>query len=193
AVLWAPVASAAFSDYGLQSVNASETTTQAGAHPDLTLGFFLKLDADGNPFAETRAVKIDLPPGLIGNPTAYPRCPMSEFGALTTAFSGPGGGQCPLDSQVGAVPVNLPFFNAPLDEPLYSLEPPANSDIVARFGFIGFIYPFVIDFRLRPGDHGITATVQSSAQGQLMSPVTTTWGVPSDPRHDGERMDPLDL
>src|SRR5262249_18598550 len=111
---------------------------------------------------------------------------------ITSAFGGPGGGQCPLDSQVGAVSVNLAFFNATLDEPLYSLIPPENSDIVARFGFIGFIYPFVIDFRLRPEDHGITATVQSSAQGQLMSAVTTTWGVPSDPSHDGERMDPFD-
>ena len=188
AALWAPSASADLSDYGLVSVSGSETSSQAGAHPDLTVGFAVKLDSEGFPFAKTETVKTDLPAGLIGNPQGYPQCPMAEFGALTSGFGGGAGGECPQDSQVGIVKFSEAAFNATVDEPLYSLEAPANSDIVARFGFIGVIYPFVIDFRLRPGDHGITATLDSSGQAFVMSAYVTTWGVPSDPSHDGQRM-----
>src|SRR5262249_39218861 len=68
----APSANADVSDYGLQSVSASETSSQAGAHPDLTIGFHVKLDANNSPFAQTKEVKIELPPGLIGDPQGYP-------------------------------------------------------------------------------------------------------------------------
>jgi hypothetical protein len=135
---------------------------------------------------------IALPPGMIGNPQGYPRCPMAVFANIVNSLNSGTGENCSQDSQVGVVSVDIAAFNATLLEPLYSLDTPAQSDVVARFGFIGLIYPFVIDFRLRPDDHGITATVQSSGQADPTSAVTTVWGVPSDPSHDGERFTPLD-
>src|SRR5262249_21684340 len=107
AALWAPSAGADLSDFGLDSSSASVSTTQAGAHPDLTVAFTLKLDGNGDPFAQAKQVKIDLPPGLIGNPQAYPKCPMVEFGSIFTPDGNSGGGQCPVDSQVGVVATDL--------------------------------------------------------------------------------------
>jgi hypothetical protein len=187
AAICAPSASADLSDFGLQSVSVSETTTQAGAHPDLTMAFSLKTASTGEPFARLKEADVALPPGLIGDPQGYPECPMAEFAALTSGLGGAAGGECPQDSQVGVVSIDLPAFNATLKEPLYSLTPPAQSDIVARFGFIGLVYPFVIDFRLRSDDHGLTASVEGSDQADPSSVVTTVWGVPSDPSHDPER------
>ena len=41
---WSSEAQADVSDFGIDSVSASLSTTQAGAHPDLTQGFDLKRD-----------------------------------------------------------------------------------------------------------------------------------------------------
>src|SRR5262245_2811852 len=190
--IWAPSASADLSDYGLETVGASTSTTQAGAHPDLTIAFSTKLDPNGEPWARTKEVKIDLPQGFVANPAAFPRCPMREFANLVGGFGGLGGGVCPQDSQIGTVLLTantLPTAN----EPLYVLEPPADGDVVARFGFIGVLYPFVIDFRVRPGDNGVTADAAGSGQAQIITVTTTTWGVPTDPSHDGSRMAPIEV
>jgi hypothetical protein len=101
---------------------------------------------------------------------------------------------CPQDSQVGVIDVQL--FKAGgfvrFTEPIYSLEPPGG-DTVARLGFIAEFVPVFIDARLRPGDYGVTATVEGASSFiPLRSAVTTLWGVPASESHDSQRLTPFE-
>jgi hypothetical protein len=184
-----------FSDYGIDSVSASLSTSQAGAHPDLTQAITLKTDpatpAGGNgahqPYAATRDITIALPPGLIGNPTAVPQCTNQQF---LSAFAG---GGCPLESQVGLVSLLLEGQSTTVVEPLYNLEP-ASAEDTARLAFWAEVYPTYVDVKVRSGsDYGLTAEVKGiTTQIELASTATTLWGVPADSAHDTERITPLE-
>src|ERR1700761_3425581 len=55
--------------------------TQAGSHPyDFTFGFKLNEESSGHSAGgELRGFNVDLPPGLIGNPTVLPTCSRQSF------------------------------------------------------------------------------------------------------------------
>nr|MDQ3726263.1 hypothetical protein [Actinomycetota bacterium] len=174
-----------FDKYGLESISVSLSTTQAGAHPDFTTSFELT-EKDGQPYAQTRDIEVDLPPGLVGNPQAIPYCTVSQFGNL------PQESACPVDSQVGITEVTLGgAFQGSFSEPIYNMKPPATGDVVARLAFYAAGYPTFINVRVNPIDYSLTATMEgaSSAAG-LLAAETTLWGVPADPAHDKERLTP---
>jgi hypothetical protein len=185
-------ATAAYSDYGLASVGASLSTSEAGAHPDFTTSFELKTDpaspADSNglhePYARTRDIAVSLPPGLIGNPNAVDRCTTLQ---LTTAFDE---GGCPLDSQVGIAVIRLYNVHT-LVEPIYNMEAPGG-DTVARLGFLATTLPNYINVQVRSeSDYGLTATLEGvPANEKLVSASTTLWAVPAASSHDTERLTP---
>lgn len=186
-------AEAAFSDFGIASVSASESTSQAGGHPDVTVGFQLKTDPEtGLSFAGLRGLSTKLPAGLTGNPTQFPKCSVSELvGAANFIFSGIQTEECPLDSQVGVVDVTL-LGCCTLHEPLYNMA--TSSDAVARLGFVAYQYPVFVDVRVRSAsDYGLTATVDASADIlDVEAALTTIWGVPASPIHDPDRLTPLE-
>jgi len=179
-----------FDEFGFASVSASESTSLAGAHPDLTTKFVFNNKehpeiSPGALISSGRAENIgaELPPGLTGNPDAVPRCSTFDF---TNAF------RCPVDSQVGTVTVLL-SGNAEgqtMTEPLFNLEPAHGRDQVARLGFPALFYPTYIDISVRTGsDYGIMATVhQASGQAPLIWAKTELWGVPASPLHDPQRL-----
>jgi hypothetical protein len=186
----APVTSGGseFEAFGIKSVGVEESTVAAGAHPDFTTAIELnsRRNVNGNyeTDARTQEVSVSLPPGLLGDPNAVPRCPS---GALL-AFA-----NCPPDSQVGVVRVIPSDIGVPkggLLEPLYNLQPPHPDREIARFGFQAVLYPVFIDVKVRSaGDFGVTATVHSSpAQAGLIKAATTFWGNPSAPVHNTERL-----
>lgn len=192
-LLFAVPAQAAPSDYGFESVGASLSTSQAGDHPDFTTVIKLKTDPSGNPdeagnhppYARTKDLSIDLPPGLIGNPNAVARCTSLQF---STAYQG---GGCPQDSQVGVTVLRLYSLNRPLTEPIYNMEPPENDpDTVARLAFWGYVYPIQINVRVRSeGDYGLTADLKAVPSGAgVISAVTTLWAVPTDSAHNRQRL-----
>src|SRR3954470_22630838 len=97
--------------FGIASGSASLSTTQAGAHPDLTLDIAVKrdplsvLNAAGlrDAYAPTRNLRLEIPPGVIGDPNvlgASQQCTVVEL----INFEKPGGG-CPNASQVGITDV----------------------------------------------------------------------------------------
>jgi hypothetical protein len=186
------VASAAYSDYGLASVGAALSTTQAGAHPDFTTSFELKTDpaspADSNglhnPYARTRDITVSLPPGLIGNPNAVGQCTTLQ---LTTSFEE---GGCPLDSQVGIAVIRLYGVHT-LTEPVYNMEAPGGNS-VARLGLLATTLPNYINVQVRSeGDYGLTASLEGvPANEKLVSATTTLWAVPASSAHDTERLTP---
>jgi hypothetical protein len=175
-----------FDQYRLESVSASLTSTQAGAHADLTTTFKLS-QKEEVPYAQTRDIMVKVPPGMIGNPQGIPRCSVQDLGNL------PEESECPIAAQVGVTEVTVGGrTNGTFTEPIYNMEPPAG-DIVARFGFFAVGWPAFINVRIDPTDLGLIATIEGapSAAG-LLEAKTTLWGVPAASIHDGERMTPLE-
>jgi hypothetical protein len=177
---------AEFDKYAVDSVSASLSTTQAGAHPDFTTAFELTSD-EGEPFAFTRDVMFDLPPGMIGNPLALPRCTVQQFGTAPTLS------ECPQDSQVGVSEITLGgLINSTLTEPVYNLIGPGG-DVVARLGFYAGPYPTIVNVRVDPSDYGLVATIEGAASAaSLLAAKTTLWGVPAAGAHDSQRLTPVE-
>ncbi len=187
-------AQAAPSDYGIQFFDAGLSSVQAGAHPDFTTSFAIKAAPGGEPFATTQRIDFDIPPGLIGNPNAFPECSMGQLTSFEKQDKSP---PCPIDSQVGITEVHL--FSDPggpqsFNEPIYNMEPPAGTDIVARLGFIAKVFPTVVNVRLDPeSDYGLTASIEGvGSLIPLLSAETTLWGVPTASEHDPERITPYE-
>jgi hypothetical protein len=172
------------SQYALEAVSASLSTTQAGAHADFTTVFRLTRE-QGQPFAKTRDIEVHLPPGMIGNPQAIPRCTVAQLGNEVQTSA------CPLDSQVGTSRITA---SAPIpgtfNEPIYNMTPPGG-DIVARFGFFAVTYPAFINVRVDPHDYSLIASIEGAPSGAgLLEASTTFWGVPAAESHNNERLTP---
>ena len=174
--------------------------TQAGSHP-FQLTTTLTLNEAFNPpnptisqgrvlgaqpAGLTKDLHFDLPPGLIGNPTPFVQCPLGTF--LHN-----GSGECPQSSQVGVarvivtVPDILAGFVVSFIRPLFNLEPAVGEP--ARFGFMVEGNPVLLDTSVRTGgDYGVTVSVTNITQtAGFVDSEVTFWGVPGDPRHDGQR------
>jgi len=186
--------------FGIESVNASISTTEAGAHPDLTLDVQIKQDPESEPnvfdlkdsFSPTRHIRFNAPPGLIGNPNVLgvpQQCTVAEL----LSWNQTGGG-CPNGSQIGISTVAAYELTAKFREPIYMMEPPSG-DIVARIGLIAGIYPTFVDFRVRSeGDYGLVAEIRDApAAARLISAESTFWGVPAAKAHDDERCTPSEV
>ena len=101
--------------------------TQAGSHPyELTLAFATNsTGTEGgaeSPNGEPRALDVNLPPGLVGEPGAVPKCTREEFD----------GEVCPPDSEIGENHVS-PSGVGLVTEYVYNLVPPPG--VAAEFGF----------------------------------------------------------
>ena len=181
--LWASSASAAeeFDRYALEFVSASLSTTQAGAHADLTTTLVLTHSETGlpRPYAYTRDVEIITPPGMIGNPQGIPRCTVKQLGVV------PGETECPVASQVGVSELvlggGLPGAHI---VPVYNMTRPGG-DVVARLGFIAGIAPAFVNFHIDPTDYSLIASIEGApAAALLVKSSTTIWGVPAASVHD---------
>jgi hypothetical protein len=166
------------------------TDLQAGSHPyDLSFSFDLNtvhergergplLPAGGEP----RNIVVNLPPGLVGNPTAVPECTRLQFDEE----------ECPAPTQVGVDTADL-FAQGqdtllPPHEPIpvYNLVPPPGMPAQFAFNLVG-VQTF-IDASVRSGgDYGLTANARGLVQKHVMGNRITFWGEPADPSHDGER------
>ena len=185
-LVFASQASAAeeFDKYKLESVGASLSSNQAGAHADMTLSFALS-EEKGKPFAHTRDLFFSLPPGVIGNPQNFPRCSRAELGVSILES------ECPQDAQVGITEITLNELGT-LVEPIYNMYSPGG-DIVARLGFYAGIYPAVVNVRVNPIDYSLTAAVEGAASAaEVLSAKTTLWGVPAAESHDIFRITPAE-
>jgi hypothetical protein len=211
-LLAAPQAGAEPQSFALEPTTATASSEQAGGHPDVELRFTV----NGNPtqitpagvripWAKVRDVGNLLPPGLLGNPSAFPTCStkvfMEQVRPLGEAFAeylnGGLTGVCPQDTQVGMVSPGvtspagfLSFVPGEVNEPLYNLEAPGgNSGVVARLGFIGVFWPVFIDIRIDPKRYNaLTAEVVNvNGIAGLNGVYTKLWGVPTDESHDSER------
>ena len=191
--------------FGLQSFEMSAVKAdgspdlQAGSDPyALTTSFLLNeseeltetasprsfLPAGGGP----RIVRVELPPGFVGNPNAVPKCPYPEFIVQ----------ECPNDTALGVVTTDTassggyvsPITGEYIDRilyatnPLYNVEAPAG--VAAEFGFVAQkTAPILIDASVRTGsDYGITTNSRVPQAVVVQGAKVTIWGVPANPAHD---------
>jgi hypothetical protein len=174
--------------------------TQAGGHPfaaQVSIDFNTTTDpaplrGDLWPIEPVKDVLADLPPGLVGDPTAAGRCTAAQLasgGVLSRTL-------CPPAAQVGTALVRLDGGGArnvlgPL--PIYNMVPPP--DVPARFGFNAAGTIVTMDGELRSGgDYGLSVRLRDVPQGLAVAGATLTfWGVPADPAHDVERQCPGEI
>jgi hypothetical protein len=180
-----PAAAADPTEYGVDDLNASLSTSQAGAHADFTVSFGLKTDPQGElkegvrpPYAHTKDLRFQLPPGILGNPENFPQCTTAQLE----------GGICPQDSQVGVTDVVIYAYGVMSAVPVFLMEP-TGAGVVARLGFRPGGSTTILNLRVRPeAGYGLEAAVENAnASVPIVSAETTLWGVPTDPVHDPKR------
>jgi hypothetical protein len=175
-------------DFGLAlEEEGGSPDTQAGSHPfQVTSTLALNQTADPRrPPAPVRDLHVELPPGLVGNATATPRCTELQFDTpKPTGHTD----QCPPNTAIGAASLTLTLTGleeAPI--PVFNLVPGPGEP--ARFGFLAEGSPVIFDTSVRAGgDYGVTVSSNNISQlVGLLSARVTLWGVPGDPRHDASR------
>jgi hypothetical protein len=173
--------------------------TQAGSHPFQitdTLMFSSQIGTteEGRktptPVGLPKDINVELPPGLVGNPTPFVRCTLSQFLDNSRA----GANDCSPEAAIGvAAVITFEPHAGPLRfiVPIFNLEP--SSGEPARFGFYVPLSktPVLLDTSVRSGageDYGITVTSLNTTQiVALAVSQVTFWGVPGDQRHDRTR------
>jgi hypothetical protein len=197
-LLLALTAGSASADFGVARFDGSvlnqdgSAAKQAGGHPyEVSVDISLARAFDPNFFTDmpegsVRNLTVDMPAGFVGNPQATPtRCTEQQLSDVVTS----GASECPPSSQVGVVDVETTNGVAPY--PVFNMEPPEN--VPGMFGFNVAGSPIHLFARVRSeSDYGITVDVPDISQALvILGSRLTFWGVPADPRHDGDRGDCL--
>ena len=186
-------AQAAFSvtGFGGSATNPDGTrNAQAGAHPDFTtrLDFRTLDDAGTLPDGNVKDVVVELPPGVLGNPTAAPQCRFEQL-RNDTPFDPYAMSACPVDTQVGFASVGAlgsTIESGAVASGIFNLVPPRG--MPALFGFNIFGTVVLLAPELRGSDYGLTVRSLDTSQSLPITGVKLTlWGIPADPVHDPQR------
>jgi hypothetical protein len=181
-----------FQEFGVSAHDpAGEPVRQAGSHPDVRTRFRVPSADDSDPLSSPveapHRMLVDVPPGLVGNPTAIPTCPEVQLkGAQDGAIA-----RCPVGAQVGVARVasGPASGNGAGDyaAPVYNIEPPVGTPALFGFTVGGTVVKLVPT--VRPGDYGVTIDSGVIATSvQVTEAEVTLWGVPADPAHDSLRI-----
>lgn len=157
------------------SLVAGLSSTQAGAHANVTTAFQLNTNEVNAVVTTPKDVRFDLPVGLVGNTVGIPRCSMH---AVLTAFLL--GSQCPAGSMVGMAVVTVALYGGTftLTTPIYNIAPAPGEP--AAFGFNALIAPIRLDASvLSNGNYGVRVTTPDINEAfPLLWTSITMWGVP---------------
>lgn len=164
---------------------------RAGRHP-----YQLRADLNfneeaGTPAQDLKDLRLQLPSGLIGNPSVLTRCTAAE---LATPRSSPyeqslSGESCPDKSQVGTVTLHTGLLGGgERTFGLFNLVAPTG--VAAELGASPFGRPLALSGRVRnkQGEYGLDLEAQAIPQTLAIDGVEIhIWGTPWDASHDGER------
>jgi hypothetical protein len=152
---------------------------QAGSHPyeayfDFGLATALNSSREATEVtgSELRTAEVELPEGVIGDPTAVPGCTRELFVAE----------RCPSESMIGTTTAY--FANEPaLQVQVFNLAPPPG--VPAEFGFSLQGLNTFLDASVRTGgDYGVTEHVSTVAHKEITQAITTLWGQSGDASHN---------
>jgi hypothetical protein len=202
-------APAAQAEFGLRpglegfSVAAGEEggglDTQAGSHPlalTTEVNFNLGPESPGEPgvpFADgdVKDLEIELPPGLIENPAALPRCSQALFhtprqSSFEASLSGE---SCPGATQIGTVEVRSSYGGGSARTfGVFNLDPPPGAPSELGFSAYGAPIAFIPHVRQADGEYGLTLVAQNISQLIDINGLSLTiWGVPWNVIHNDQR------
>src|SRR6478609_1017488 len=190
AVLLLAAATPAHAAFGVASFaaravdNAMPTphdVTQAGAHPYFGItSFSFNQTILGNPDGAVKNVRVDVPPGLISNPEATPRCSNADFPS------------CPANTQIGTETLTTEPALVPVTVtlPVYNMETTASQVSVFAFNVPIFGRTDIVGGVRDNSDYGLFFTISNIPQlSSLVSSELDFWGVPS--QHGGASSKPF--
>ena len=125
-------------------------------------------------------VTVNLPPGMVVDPQATPRCMEAQLDANT----------CPVSSAVGVVVTQVAGNTFPflVVGALYNMVAPAGSPGQFAANLVGLGFVVHINGKVRGGSYALSAEATEIIQTFPVYRVSVTlWGDPSNPDHDLER------
>ena len=162
--------------------------TQAGGHPYVGVTDFTVANTNGVPAGNVTGIRTDVPPGLISNPQAVPKCTAAQFP------------KCPSSTQLGVVQLEVYSGGADIwfGASVYNMVPPAGK--VSDFAFnlplvnvrndiIGGVRGLADQFTGVPNltaDDGLYFTIavpSSPVPAELVRSTLIFWGIPGDAAH----------
>lgn len=172
-----------------QFVNVPYTFTQAGGHPwalTTTVEVTTEEDAVGkgektvDPTRDPKDIVVNLPQGLLGNPQATPRCPVTQL--LT------GAKPCPADTQVGEAALKVYGGSKGLRGPIYNLTPEAGQSAEFGMELLEKLTVLLTAHVVRTAEgYGLTVVSNEIPITNFFGGELTFWGVPADPSHNPQR------
>jgi len=184
----------AISSFQMQAIaEGGAPDTLSGSHPyEMTANIGLRTAGSG-PFTEgdLRNLKIELPPGLIENPDAVPKCGAADFHTDrgTTFEDSRSGENCPASSQIGTATVRTSQGGGSVRTfGVFNLAP--SPGVPAQIGFAPYGVPIIFTEQLRgtAGEYGINLETSNFTQAFDLSELRLTiWGAPWGVSHNGER------
>jgi hypothetical protein len=192
ALAFAPAAQAAFgfedADVTITDVNGAPSM-QAGSHPFAMETSVNLNETGGEVEGSLKDLITDLPPGLVGDPHAVPRCANTDFLTLHPVGSLlEGAPSCPDSTAVGLIAVRTEGESEAHDfAAVYNLVPAPGS--AAKLGFRVLSAFTTVAVGVRPdGEHNAFGVVSNAAQIEpIAGAELTLWGNPADPAHDSQR------
>ena len=182
-----PAAPAAAPGFGIEpgsvstvALNKNGTIDErASSHPySWALSFRLNTNAEERTEGgEMRDAIVNLPPGMVGNALAVPRCTREDFEGFSP--------NCPVDTQIGILRANLPGGYGLVGGPVYNLVPPPG--VAAQLGFAAGGLNALQNATAGPEhEYGVRVAANNIPE-ETTEVIETIWGVPADPGHDKER------
>ncbi len=157
------VPSSAQASFGVSSFSVTPSTLQAGSHPDVSVA----IGFSGN--EHLRDLTVRLPPGLVGNPNATPRCAAAKFQA----------DQCAANTRVGTTSVKSTVLGLPLSASgdVYNLVAgagePARLGVIVRPPAASKVF-LITRVALRPADGGLDSIING------IPSTVTVLGIPQE-------------
>jgi len=174
---------------------------QAGGHPWKGItDFSVRTDGSGNPQGgNVENIRVDVPAGLVPNPTIFPRCARAVFLV----------GGCPPTTQIGieeltikegpvVARIRVPLYNLEIatgEVSVFAFHPADAAPLVPLIGSLAGLAPVFIVGGVRdqpsqfgPHDNGLYFTIDDAPESPaLLASKLTFWGVPGDAVHDAQR------
>jgi hypothetical protein len=164
---------------------------QAGSSPyETDTSFTVSNSASGKVFRAAGVLSdfhVDLPPGLVGNPDAVPKCARAEF---ELRLAGEGNPVCPSDTQFGVALVT-PQGGSTVQLPIFNLAPPEG--VPAQFGIASSKFVAFLDAGVHPdaeGEYVVSLAAREIQSQGFVGLDVSFWGDPADPSHSALRVYP---
>jgi hypothetical protein len=161
----------------------------SGGHPFVGVTDFIvantkTITGASQPNGTVKSIRVAIPPGLVSNPQATPKCSES---ALT-------GGTCPSNTQVGVVQLEVfeTAINAFVGESVYNMNPSSShcKGYATDYSFYVALLKQQVDVcgtvNKNP-PYNLYFTIQVPSGSQLVRSTLIFWGVPGDTGHNSQR------